>query len=319
MTGARRASHARQPAWRMPLIIAVVALLAIGAGVALALALGGQGGTASESPSPTASPSPDPAETPGDSPAPTDTPDPAETPADSPEPTASPDGEVALFAPWQSVRVTVNGLAVRRGPGTDFDLVSSYRYDAGSNGEVLDEEAVRLDDGHYLWVEDGPLVIDGVPWYRVYDSLPQTEPRDEPAGWDADGDEFRADAGWVAGGSGSQAYLVPEDAPEPDGPVFGEGPEPYAIIYGSGGDATTPFSPQAPVGIRWAAAAPDGGSCTITFRLEPAGVEMASVRVDRWAIGDAFWPEDGSLPDGDQRVEVETDCTWSLRVHPIIG
>jgi hypothetical protein len=309
MSEYRSASPARQPAWRMPLIIAVVAVLAIGAGVALALALGGRDGTASESPTATASPSPDPAETPAGSPEPTGT----------PEPTASPDGEVALFAPWQSVLVTVDGLAVRRGPGTDFDLVSSYRYDAGSDSEVLDEEGVRLDTGHYLWVEDGPLVIDGVPWYRVYDSLPQTEPRDGPARWDADGDEFRADAGWVAGGLGAQAYLVPEEAPEPDGPVVGEGPDPYAIIYGTGGHATEPFTPVAPVGIRWAAAAPDGGSCTITFRLEPAGVEMASVRVDRWAIGDAFWPEDGSLPDGDQRVEVETDCTWSLRVVPIIG
>jgi hypothetical protein len=303
----------------MPLIIAVVALLAIGGGIAFALTLGRPDGTASQSPTPTASPSAEPVETPADSPEPTGTIDPAATPADSPEPTASPTGEVALFAPWQSARVTVDGLAVRRGPGTDFDLVSSYRYDADTNTEVLDEGEVRLDDGHYVWVEDGPLVIDGVPWYRVYDSLPQTEPREEPARWDADGDDFRADAGWVAGGSGSEAYLVPEDAPEPDGPVGGEGPEPYAIIFETGGDATEPFSPDAAVGIRWAAAAPDGGSCTITFRLEPAGVEMASVQVDRWAIGEAFWPEDGSVPEGEQRVEVETDCTWSLRVHPIIG
>lgn len=312
----------RSPAWRTPLLIAVVAVLAIGAGVAVALLLGEDPETASPSPAERSSPtaSADATGAPTAPPSPTATGDASASPTEGAGPTASPDGETALFVPWQSARVTVGGLAVRRGPGTSFDLVSSYRYDTATNAEVLDEEEVRLDAGHFVWVEDGPLVIDGVPWYRVYDTLPQTDSRDEPARWDADGDEFFTDAGWVAGGIGGEAYLVPDEAPEPDGPVHGDSPEPHVVMFATGDDTTEPFSGGAsPVGIRWAAAAPDGGSCSISFGLEPAGVTMASVEVDGWATGDAFWPEDGSAVDGDQRVEVRTDCTWSLRVVPIIG
>lgn len=321
MTRTSRATE-RQPARRKTLIIAVVALLAVAAGAAIALALSGPGGTASGSPSP--SPSPDASQTPepADSPEPTVTPTLA--PSGSPGPTAgpspTPDGELALIAPWQSVRVTVSGLAVRRGPGTQYELVSNYRYDDETNTEVLEAEEVRLDEGHFLWAEDGPLVIDGVPWYRVYDSLPQTEPRDDIGRWDADGDEFRADPGWVAGGSGSDAYLVPDEAPEPSGPIYGEGPDPYAITFGTGDGRTDAFDLGLPVGVRWAAAAPEGGSCSIFIRLEPAGIEIVSMDVDEWGVGDDFWPKDmSSGPTGEHWLEVETDCTWSLRAVPVQG
>ncbi len=54
--------------------------------------------------------------------------------------------------------------------------------------------------------------------------------------------------------------------------------------------------------------------------LEPIGIEMASVEVDSWAGGDDFWPKDIETPTtGDHWVEIETDCSWSLRAHRIQG
>lgn len=323
MTRASRTAE-RPPTWRKPLIIGVVVLLAIAAGAAIALAMAGSGGTASGSPSPSPSATPDASETPepGETPDPMATPTaaPPESPEQTDDPSPTPDGDLALIAPWQSVRVTVNGLAVRRGPGTQYDLVSDYRYDDETNTEVLETDEVRLDEGHFLWVEDGPLVIDGVPWYRVYDSLPQTEPRDDIGRWDADGDEFLTDAGWVAGGSGSNAYLVLETGPEPSGPIFGEGLDPYAITFGTGDGRTDSFDFGLPVSARWAAAAPEGGSCSIVIRLVPADIEIVSMEVDEWAFGDDFWPKDMITgPTGEHWLEVETDCTWSLRAFRVQG
>lgn len=302
------------------MLFAVVALLAVGGGAAVALLLDGPNGTASMSPTPSPTPFATTSSTATTSPSADPSGTPAATPSPNADPSETPDGDLALLDPWQSVRVTVDGLAVRRGPGTEYSPVSAYLYDEATNTEVLDVEEVRLGDGRYLWVEDGPLVVDGTPWYRVADAR-QADPDDEPMRWDADGDEFRADAGWVAGGSGSDAYLVPDELPPPapGDPVFGEGADPYAIAWGTGTGQTDAFEAGAPIGIRWAAAAPDGGSCSIRIMLEPAGVEMASVTVDGWADGDDFWPQEGNAPTGEHRLEVETDCTWSLRVVPIVG
>ena len=232
-----------------------------------------------------------------------------------------------LPGPWQTVRARVNGLAVRSGPGSEYPLVAGYRWDNATNSEILETNSVRVDDGYYLWVEDGPIIIGNVAWYHVGNWSRQStdEGPDRNLRWDADGDEFRSDYGWVAGADGSNAFLVAaEPVPDPPGtPVYGGAPDPYAFEHGIGTGRTQAFVPGAPVGIRWFAADPDGASCRITMTLQPLGIEMLSTEVAGWDGGDNWWPQDSAweaqLPSGDYWIDIDTDCSWSLRVVQIIG
>lgn len=252
---------------------------------------------------------------------------PGPTAADSPTESASigwtaPDGPPAVLDAWQSARVRVDGLAVRTGPASTYPLVAGYQWDAAANTEVLATDAVRVNNGYFLWIEGGLLVIDGIPWYRVGNTQRQTGVApDELLKWDADGDEFRHDYGWVAGGNGTSSFLVADDPPPPrDEPVHGRGPDPYAILSGIGNGGTDSFEANAPVGIRWYAADPEGQTCHFTITLEPGGIQMVSSSIETWAGGDDFWPRDFETPlVGDHWVEIETDCSWSLRVVPIQG
>lgn len=232
-----------------------------------------------------------------------------------------------LVGPWQTAKVVVNGLAVRSGPSTSAPLVAAYRWDDARGSEVPATDEVRLDNGHYVVIEDGPLVIDGTPWYLVNNSGRQDEAH-LAAGdlrWDADSDDFRFDRGWVAGGDATSPWIVADDLPplEPGQTVHGDAPDPYALAHDIGSERTTPFVLEGPVGIRWAAAAPDGGTCRIAMTLEPLGLEWLATDITGWSIGDDVWPRDNvvqeSLPSGEHWVEVETDCSWSLRVVRIIG
>ncbi len=250
----------------------------------------------------------------------------AESPTESPSIgwTAT-DAPSAVLESWQSARVRVSGLAVRTGPASTYPLVAGYEWDAATYTGVLATDAVRVNSGYFLWIEDGPLVIDGIPWYRVGNTQRQTGMApDELLMWDADGDEFRDDYGWVAGGDGASSFLVADDPPPPprDEPVQGRGPNPYAILSGIGNGGTDSFEPITPVGIRWYAAHPAGDTCRIRITLEPAGIEMALSTIETWAGGDDFWPRESSFEAqlvGDHWVEIETDCSWSLRVVPIQG
>jgi hypothetical protein len=227
-----------------------------------------------------------------------------------------------LPGPWQTVRVRVNGLAVRREPSTSAPLVTAYSSNDPAAAPVTDE--VRLDDGYFLWIEDGPLLIHGIVWYRVANNILQPgDGMDDVVLWDADGDEFRGDYGWLAGGDGQTLYVEPSEPPPPDpsAPVHGPHPQPWALLHGVGDARSDPFEPGVtPVGIRWYAADPEGETCRITITLMPVGVEMLGSEVDVWSGGDNFWPRDYQTPLlGDHWIEIATDCSWSLRVVPIQG
>jgi hypothetical protein len=221
--------------------------------------------------------------------------------------------------------VRVNGLAVRTAPEASAPLVAAYRYDVDTNQEVLVTDAVRLNDGNFLWIEDGPLIIQGIPWYRVGNSARQADLTVHLLGWDADGDEFHSDYAWVAGGHGTSVYLVADEPPPPppDEPVYGDAPDLYALMHAIGDARSELFELDAPVGIRWYAADPEGGSCRLTMKLEPVGVELLERDITGWDGGDDWWPQEYDftepLPAGDHWVEVQSDCSWSLRVVRIIG
>lgn len=173
MTRTTRAA-AEPPAWRRPLIIAIVALAAVVAGSAVALGLGGDRETASATPTPSPMPtitqSPEPSETPTppETPDASPMPDPSETPAPSEAPTEDPGPTPVVAAPEDMlldgtvVRVSVASLRMRSEPTTSADQVASF-----SRGALL---VVGFSFGPGF----GPIEADGFTWYPAR-SLGRTE------------------------------------------------------------------------------------------------------------------------------------------------
>jgi len=113
---------------------------------------------------PTPTPAPTETPTPTPTPIPTSTPTPASTPTSTPNPTPTP-------TPWvlAVTRVGAMGLRVRYSPG---GVVVGY-----------------LQEGTSVVVTDGPVMLKGRAWYRVFSAADQME-------------------GWVAGD-----YLAPSATP----------------------------------------------------------------------------------------------------------
>lgn len=246
-----------------------------------------------------------------------------ESPTQSPVTTAtvasSPPASTTVVRQWQFARVIVDGLAVRAGPGSSFPLIDGYALDAAGTAEVLVTDEVRVNEDHYVYVDAGPLVVAGVPWYRVMNTDQPGDKTEDTLRWDADGDDSRFDAGWVAGGDATTSFLVPDEPPPTNGPFHGHGPDPLLLLAGTGNATSDPFFTDVPVGISWHAADPDGEACDISITLEPASIDMGSQQVERFASGDDWWPREGSPIEGDYRIDVQSSCSWSLRVSIIQG
>lgn len=215
--------------------------------------------------------------------------------------------------PLSIIRVLVDGLAVRTGPGSGFPLLAAYRY---PDRFVTDE--LRLGSGHFLVVEHGPIVVNGIPWLMVYNVQQPGETSDDKLNWDADGDEFHTDYGWIAGaGIDGNAYVVEDEFPtNPNDPVYGPGPGAYVIQTGTGSATTDAFDLYAAPVVSWVAADPEGGTCTMTLTLEPTGETLSTETVNGFAIGNFF---DAELTSGTISIGVDTDCSWSMVVAPSQG
>lgn len=244
-------------------------------------------------------------------------------PPNSPDTPAAP--SYPLVNAWQSARVLVNGLAVRTGPGASYPLVAGYRWDAATDTHIKQTDAVRVDDGYFLWIEDGPVVINGTPWYHVGNSMRQADGKFEDLlAWGDDDEPFLYNYGWLAGGDERTPYLIADEPPPPPPGtvIYGDAPDPIAVVHGTGDTQTDTFDlpGDTPIAIRWYAAATDGGSCTLSITLAPAGVVLASEDIEDWGNGDESWPRDATAPGaGMHWIEVDTDCSWSLRVMRIVG
>lgn len=254
--------------------------------------------------------------------APTSTPNPTVEPSTptpsepaspaAPTPTPTPKPQAALdLEPMTPIRVLVNGLAVRKGPGTDYGLLTAYRYPA-----VFVTDALRLEAGHYLGIHHGPVIVNGVPWLLVYNVQQPGESSDDTLGWDADGDEFHTDFGWIAAaGSDGSAYVEVAEFPRnPGDPVYGPGPEPYLVAHGSGSFTSDVLDVTSEPTIGWLAADTEGGSCTFTVAFE-SGDPLVDVQVNGAAMDSVF----AVGVTGSMAVVVETDCSWSLTVAPAQG
>ncbi len=286
------------------IILAALALVVAGCSVTSA----GTPPPASPTPVPTPVPSRSPAEQPTVAPA---TPEPSQQPVSPPVATPKPVAKLDV-GPMSTIRVLVNGLAVRTGPGAEFPLLAAYRY---PDRFVTDE--LRLDAGHYLVVEHGPLVVNGVPWLMVYNVQQPGESSDDTLDWDADGDEFRDDYGWIAGvGSDGSAYVVEDEIPvNPNDPVYGPGPGSYLVQVGTGSMTTDDFELSSPPVINFAAAATDGGDCTLIITLESSDEQLVTEHVDKVATGTVFAAD----ATGTVSIGIETDCAWSMVVAPAQG
>lgn len=288
-----------------------------------ALVLVVAGCSASPAATPSSSPT-DPSQSPPLVASPTPTAEPTSAPPSSPANTPQPSpGAMRDLGSFLGVRVAVDGLAVRRGPGTSYEMLAAYRWVTPSNTEELATDELRVDSGHYLFIEHGPLTVNGIPWFQVANVQQPDETSDDMLRWDADGDEFRGDYGWVAGESANgDPFLVAEEIPPVPGPVPGPGPEPYALLAGTGSATTDEFAVMGRVLIRWYAIDPEEADCTIELTVEPTGEVIASFSVDGLTNGEGAFPAEPSSDEayeGDMAISVETDCTWSLHVVPEAG
>jgi hypothetical protein len=110
---------------------------------------------------------------------------------------------------------------------------------------------------------------------------------------------------------------VAEEIPSVPGPVYGPGPEPYALLAGTGSATTDEFTVTGPVSIRWFAIDPEEDACAIELAIVPTGEVIASFSVTALTNGDEIIDDEAA--EGDMAINVQTDCTWSLHVRPVVG
>ena len=144
--------------------------------LALSTILAACGEASADEPSPSLAPAEptapsqpaEPRDTPRPSPSPTPVATPVATPAPSEAPAAPEDPHMPNVVRHEVPmigRVTADGVAVRELPDLDAPLVTG-----GSAEDEYDEfPNLRLDTGHRLVVEMGPVFADGLSWYYVRD------------------------------------------------------------------------------------------------------------------------------------------------------
>jgi hypothetical protein len=199
------------------------------------------------------------------------------------------------------VAVTVDGLAVRQGPGTGYTMLAAARW--GGDGIQVLGSPYRLAAGEELIVGQGPLAIDGRDWYAVRHT-------DEEIQWTPPGDPESAIHGWIATIDGAEEFVR----------LVAEASEPCCFYESGVGPATTAEVATLPAG-------PPGASRGFVITLghaEPVGSchirvidESDQVLLDETVVGwgnpGAWWPGEGD------RLVIETDCSWSLRVGNFLG
>lgn len=233
----------------------------------------------------------------------------------SPTPPGLPSGR---FAFNQRLEVTVEGLAVRRGPTTSAELAFGAPWDASAGDWVGTTQAVRLAAGYQVLVLLGPVARDGFDWYEVRNlEGPGTE-----AGvvqWDVDNDGIYADSGWIAAGDGQANFVEPvipsDDAPNP----------PLVFAAGSSGTfLSEPFQASGEVGGTWVLVTDDLAPCDFTVTLEPSGEGLVAASLigvyDHGSLG-------GTGLAGEYRLRVDAGvagspdaaCNWALALFQSVS
>ena len=213
----------------------------------------------------------------------------------APSPTSS-QTTAQHYSEGDTVAVTGDGLAVRQGPSTAYGLLAARR-----GVEVL-SSPYRLTSGEQLIVRAGPLAIDGRDWYSVAHS-------DEAIQWT---DPDRPDvgfSGWIAANDGATELIR----------FVAAASDPCCFIESGVGPATTaevPTLPSAPGAVRGfvltVGQADPAGSCHVRV-IDDTDQVLLEETIVGWLNPLALWPGDAD------RLTIETECSWSLRVGNFVG
>lgn len=285
--------------------------------LAILLAACGQAGAV---PDPSASPTPSARPDPTSSPRPSAPPSPTEAPTPSPDPSGDPvpppTGSPIAYGWGDVLSVTVDGLAVRRYPDATGPFVTGMTFDLDSQTYRLTSRELRLDTGHIVFVNLGPIVRDGIAWYRVHTA-------DQGVGWDADGDGEVGDSGWIAGGTVDAAYVKPAlGFPVDSEPLITD----LLSISGTGDATSSVFRASTQVGGSYALATEDTAPCLFHVTLQPTGETLIDTGLEAVYDGGDF-ATSGALAPGEYTIQVEAGvpgqpeaaCPWSLVLLPAQG
>ena len=244
---------------------------------------------------------------------------PAATPSTTAEPTPQPLPSPPLFGWGDVVAATADGLAVREEPSLSSPLVKELTY--SESGFAPTGRDVRLNAGHQIFVNLGPLMLDGRPWYRVESTA---QPGEEYASLDfdpgADGSPGRA---WVAAADGSTPLL---ELVKPNAYVTGPG-APVAAGWGDSNWVSDPFvtpdwsGAEHALVASWALGGEAPASCAFSLTLQPAGIEFGQVSLTDSFESGRWVPADGiGLPSGEFTLVVSAGdpadptapCPWAM-------
>lgn len=221
----------------------------------------------------------------------TASPYPSAAASDEPSPTASSSPDA--YVPYDIIEITADGLAVRQGPSTQYDLLGA----SGRDGAL--ESPYRLSAGERVEVIEGPIVLEDRHWYRVVhtdDQILWTHP-DEPG--------FGIH-GWIAV-SDPTAEFARLDEPGPECCFFengiGQGTTPFVPSLSGRGCVDCPYG----FGLVVANANPRG-TCEVRV-VDHTGEVLIDDAIDGWYDFGVWW---ANAEGG--RLTIETPCSWSLEV-----
>lgn len=244
------------------------------------------------------------------SPSPSQPGGPSATPSPAPTPLA------AEFAHGDVVEVVVDGLAVRAEPFESARLVSAWESVDDEWRQVEDE--VRLDAGHLVAVQLGPIPIGEIVWYRVREMV---QPGQDPTRhWDATGEGPQGESdGWIAVRVGDDPYVRMHEQ-------GGEAPGWMSVLASGNAEfVSDPFPRHDNLHLEWALSLGSRpGPCGFQVTAEGAdaatsagaAVPMVSESLDEpFREGRAtFRAADLEPIQGSEqfRLRVAADCDWAL-------
>ena len=216
----------------------------------------------------------------------------------------------------QPLRITVDRLAVRRGPSTASGLVLGARWEADKQAWIETDREVRLNAGDTVTVVLGPIQRDGYLWYHVQDATQR--PLEQERRWISDGDDVYGDAGWIATSGPDGAFVEALDTPALEGPL--------PLVFAGGGSGTYQSAPIAGqdglvLGGRYALSTGDWAPCYLSVAIEPTGDKLLETSL-AGAIDQGRLEQTPYLSDGPYRVRVtagvpdkpEAECSWAISV-----
>jgi hypothetical protein len=220
------------------------------------------------------------------------------------------------------LEVTADGLAVRAGPGTQHALISEYllgRRDP--NTTTLLREEVRLEVGHVVRADLGPLVVDGTAWFAV-SNVPQAGQADfETPIWRSVApvpySEIDFQLTWIAVAQPGAAFVRVTERPACS-PCYGDAPPPTAVAMGQGRGRIGPWVNRDVAFITFAVAAPSSATTCRIRVTNPAGETKF---FDEPAVDyrEAFIPGVSPAPDAgadaDVWLDIAGDCAWAVKVQ----